>query len=76
MDHELEIKVNGKKLYQADLVKYLGINIDKNFTWNHHINNVATKISKANEILFKIRPCADIKTLRSIYHAIFKSHLS
>ena len=48
VDHELEIKVNGKKVYQADSVNYVGINIDKNFTWKHHINNVAIKISKAN----------------------------
>ena len=48
VEHELEIKVDGKKVYQTVSVHSLGINIDKNFTWKHHINNVATKISKAN----------------------------
>ena len=49
-----------KKLYQADSVKYLGININKSFTWKYPINNVAIKKSKANEMLFKIRHCVDI----------------
>ena len=35
--HQLKMKLNGKKLYQTDSVKYLGIHIDKNLTWRHHI---------------------------------------
>ena len=38
-DHELNIKLNSKKLYQTDSAKYLGIHLDKYLTWKHQINN-------------------------------------
>ena len=34
LDHELKIKLNGKKLYQTDSVKYLGSILDKYLTSN------------------------------------------
>ena len=61
LDHELKIKLNGKKLYQTDSVKYLGMYIDKNLTWKHHVNNVAIKLSTANAMLSKIRHYIDKK---------------
>ena len=61
LDHELKIKLNGKKLYQTDSVKYLGMYIDKNLTWKHHVNNVAIKFSTANAMLSKIRHYIDKK---------------
>ena len=48
-------KLNGKKLYQTNSVKYLGIHFDKDLFWKHQINNVAKKLNKENEILSKIR---------------------
>ena len=54
LGHELEIKINGKKIYQIDSVKYLGIHNDKNLTWKQHINKEAIKLSKSNSILSKI----------------------
>ena len=51
--------------------KYLRIHLDKYLTVKNQINNVATKLNKANTILSKIRHYVDMKTLKSIYHAIF-----
>ena len=53
IDHELKEKVNSKKHYQTDSVKYLGINLDKYLPWKHKINNVATKPNKVNAMLIK-----------------------
>ena len=64
LDHEPKIKLNGKKLYQTDSVKYTGIHINKNLTCKHHINNVAIKLSKANARLSKTRHNVDIKKIR------------
>ena len=33
LDYDLKIKVNGKRLYGTDSVKYLGIPVDKRLTW-------------------------------------------
>ena len=75
LDCDLKIKLNGKRLYETDSVKYLGIQIDKRLTWKQHINLVALKLNKANAMLSKLRHVLDIKTLRSVYYAIFESHL-
>ena len=72
LDCGLKIKLNGKKLYETDSVKYLGIQIDKRLTWKQQINHVALK---SNAMLSKLRHVLDIKTLRSAYYAIFEPHL-
>ena len=64
LDCDLKIKLNGKRLYETDSVRYLGIQIDKRLTWKQKINHVALKLSKANAMLSKLRHVLDIKTLR------------
>ena len=39
-----------------DYIKYLGILIDKNLSWKHHIDVIATKISKSVGLIAKLRP--------------------
>ena len=75
LDCDLKIKLNGKRLYETDSVKYLGIQIDKRLTWKQHINHVTIKLNKANAMLSKLRHVLDIKTLRLVCYAIFESHL-
>ena len=44
-----------QRIYFSNNVKYLGIKIDENLNWKHHINEVSTKLIRTNAILFKIR---------------------
>ena len=74
-DVPLKLKLNGKRLYPTNSVKYLGINIDENLNWKQQISDIAIKLNKANGILSKLRHFIDRKTLKSIYHAIFEPHL-
>ena len=71
----LKLKLNGKRLYTTNSVKYLGIKIDENLNWHEQINNVAVKLNRANAMLSKVRHFVNKKTLKSIYHAIFESRL-
>ena len=64
LDRELKtkkIRLNCKKLYQTDSVKYLGIHLYKYLIWKFHVNNVALKLNKANAMLTKIKHYLDIK---------------
>ena len=72
----IKLKLNRQRLHSSNNVKYLGIKIDENLNWKHHINEVSTKLIRANAILFKIRNYVNPKILRSIYFAIFESHLN
>ena len=75
LDFGLKLKLNGKKLYPTNSVKYLGVKIDEHLTWKPHIDGISTKLNKANAMLSKIRHFVDQKTLKAIYDAIFESHL-
>ena len=68
----LKMKFCGKRLYPTESVKYLGVKIDGNLSWQYHVNGLPI----ANALLSKIRKCVSLKILRSIYFAIFNSYLS
>ena len=73
---DLKIKLCGKRLHPTETVKYLGVKIDTNLTWQHHGNDLSIKLNRANALLFKIRKYVSPKILRSIYFAISDSHYS
>ena len=75
-ESNLKIKLCGKRLYPTESVKYLGVKIDTNLTWQHHVNDLSIKLNRANALLFKMRKYVSPKILRSIYFAIFDSYLS
>ena len=75
LEGDLKIKLRSKRLYPSKSVKYLGVKIDTNLTWQHHVNDLSIKLNRANALLFKIRKYVSPKILRSIYFAIFDSHL-
>ena len=76
LEGDLKIKLFGKRLYPTGSVKYLGVKIDTNLTWQYRVNDLSIKLNRANALLFKMRKYFSPKILRSIYFAIFDSYLS
>ena len=76
LEGDLKIKLCGKRLYPTESVKYLGVKIDTNLSWQYHVNDLSIKLNRANALLFKMRKYISLKILRSIYFAIFDSYLS
>ena len=76
LDSPIKIKHNRKRLYPSKSVKYLGIKIDKNLNWKQHIHDIAIKLNRANALLFTIRNYVNKHILRTIYFAIFDSHIN
>ena len=76
LDSPIKIKLNYKKLYPSKSVKYLGIKTDENLCWNQHIHDIAIKLNRANALLSIIRNYVNKLTLRTIYFAIFDSHIN
>ena len=73
---DLKIKLSGKTLYPTESVKYLGVKIDTNLSWQCRVNDLSVKLNRAKSLLFKRRKHVSCKILRSIYFAIFDSYLS
>ena len=44
-------------------VKYLGLHLHKNLSWNVHINQLSKKLSRSNGILSKLRHVIPQKTI-------------
>ena len=74
--HNISIKLNGKKLKMVDSVKYLGIHIDKNLSWDSHIQQLTKKLSRANGIISKLRHFAPRNVCLNVYYALFYSQLN
>ena len=73
---KIKIKLNRKRLYPSQSVRYLGIKTDQNLNWKDHIKDIVVKLNRANALLFKIRNFVNITILKTIYFSIFDSHIN
>ena len=64
LEGDLKIKLCGKRLYPTESVKYLGVKIDANLTWQHHVNDLPIKLNRANALLFKMRKYVSLKFIK------------
>ena len=74
-EEKISIKLNNEKLRSVNHVKYLGMYIDETLSWDHHINELCKKLSRANGIISKLRHNAPLETRLQVYYALFYSHL-
>ena len=75
MDFKIKIKYNGKRLYETNSVKYLGVRIDKKLNWKAYNNDIALKLITDNVMLYNVRDFVDAGILKSIYYALFELHI-
>ena len=67
--------MSGQKINKTTQTKYLGIIIDEHLTLSQHIKVLKSKLSRANGLLAKIRYYTSENLLRTIYYALFESHM-
>ena len=60
--------LNGKRLYPADLVRYLGVKTDSKLNWEIHFNAIAIKLNRANVMLFKVQDFVNANILINAIH--------
>lgn len=70
------IFVDGNGIFECSSVKYLGIHLQSNLSWNIHIQYIKNKISQAIGLLFEFKNKFDRKTKMLIYYALIQSQLS
>ena len=71
----LNFRVSGQKIELSKSVKYLGITIQDDLYWNLHLSQLTKKLNRSIGLLSKIRHYVPKYLLRTIYYAIFNSHL-
>ena len=75
INFEYNIKINGHKLTPTNKLMYLGVIVDNKLNGEFHCQVLTGKLNRANGMLSKIRHYVPKTELKSIYHAIFASHL-
>ena len=55
INHNLKIKIDGKRLIPSKFIKYLGILIDSHLNWEYQSELLASKLSRAIGMLAKMR---------------------
>ena len=51
---QLSISIGNENLSLVETIKYLGVTIDDNISWNQHVNNLCSKILPRIELLLKL----------------------
>ena len=72
----LNLELNGIKVEEKTVTKYLGVLIDNKLNWKAHIAHVKTKLSKGNGMISKIRYYVNDHCLLNLYYAFIQSHLN
>ena len=71
----MNFRISGQKINIVKEAKYLGLKLDQHLTFKQHMDTIKLKLNRANSLLAKIRYHVDSKLLKTIYSAIFESHL-
>lgn len=62
-----------KIIERTSHIKYLGITIDENLSYNEHIADVSSRIRRLIHIMKNLRDCAPLPLIRQIYLALCQS---
>ena len=72
----LKIKMNGHRIFPSKYIKYLGMYLDETLNGAHHCHILTKTLRRANGMLCKARHYIPIEDLKTLYYAIFSSHLT
>ena len=71
----LNFRLSGQKIEPKHHTKYLGVILDEHLSFNEHMNILKQKFNRENGILAKLRYYVSANTLKTIYYALFDSHM-
>lgn len=70
-----DLAIDGTDLQVVATVRFLGIMVDSTLSWHPHITLLCKKLSSAIYLLRNLSFKVDDKTLKTVYFALFESHL-
>ena len=70
------LSVNGQKIRKVDKVKFLGVFIDDQLSWNYQIEHIENKLLSTILLIKRIKKFIPRPHYMKIYHSLFLSHLT
>ena len=71
-DNQLHVNINDINMEQVKKVKYLGVTIDENLTWNDHISMLCKNLGFKVSTLSRIKNMVTPEMLKTVYNSIIQ----
>lgn len=71
----LTIAHKGQKIEDADITKFLGLNVDNKLTWKYQIDSICKKLNQFSYALYNLRKKVNLPAVLTSYHAFVTSTL-
>ena len=68
--------INHMPIERVTYLKCLGVIIDSNLTWSHHINYISNTLTRICGVLSRLKHYVPVLILKIIYNSLFLSHLN
>ena len=69
------IKLGSDIVTQTDSTKFLGLYIDQNLRFNHHIDHISRKLSKSIGILRRLEECLSFDDMLNLFHTFIHPYI-
>ena len=69
------IEFHDQKIKRTSHIKFLGVTLDENLTWNCHINELCSKLKRLFHIFYNIRNLLLKDNIKTIYYALIYSRI-
>ena len=73
-DTSPKLIIGGDIIKQVSAVKFLGVYINENLSWNTHNEKIAEKIASGIGAIKRCRPFVNRTTLESVFNALFQPY--
>ena len=70
-----EILINEHKILISNKIKYLGVYIDEDLTWNEHVTHISDSLRKLFPIFYHLRNHLSPEHIKCIYYAMVYSRI-
>jgi hypothetical protein len=74
--YDFQTSYENRQITKAQNIKFLGIIIDSNLSWKHHIDDIIRKLNKVCFAISSVKPFMSLEVMRLIYFSYFHSILS
>ena len=75
-NYAIDIRIRDSILTKVSTVKFLGVTLDENLTFNDHVKNVTTKISKSAGVMRRLHCQLPADVMVKFYYYFVYSHLT
>ena len=68
--------INDAPIKQVVSTKFLGVQIDENINWTHHITLTENKLAKQLGLLYKAKPFLNCKSMINLYFSFIHTYIN